>query len=86
MHSSGCFLTCGRIPAWKRLIDHPLSTTERISLITYILSERDETEVVKHLRGNDAQAFIDVVDEVIARFLYFRRLRQVEKISPTDIR
>ena len=59
------FLACGRIPAWKRLIDHPLGTNERISLITYIF-DSDETEAVKNLRGDDAQLFVDVVDEVFS--------------------
>lgn len=37
---------------------------ERISLITAILSDNNEIEAVRSLRGDDAQAFIDVVDEV----------------------
>ena len=54
-----------RIPAWKRLIIRPLVANERVSLITYIFSDRDETEAVKRLRGDDAQSFVDVVDEVL---------------------
>ena len=60
-----CFLTRRRIPAWKRLIDHPLTTAERVSLITDLFSDHDETEAVKHLSGDDAQSFVEVVDEVI---------------------
>ena len=56
---------CSGIPAWKRLIDRPLAKDERISLIADIFSDRDETEVVKCLRGGDAQSFVDVIDEVL---------------------
>ena len=51
-------------PAWKRLISRTLTTQERVSLITTIFSERDGLEVATFLSGEDAQAFIDVVDEV----------------------
>ena len=37
---------------------------ERTPLIASIFSNRDEVEVVGHLAGDDAQAFIDVVYEV----------------------
>ena len=57
-------LTPGRTPTWKRLIDRPLSTDERISLITDIFSNSDEAEGVMRLCGDDAQLFVDVVDEV----------------------
>ena len=56
---------CDRIPAWKRLITRPLISSERISLITEIFSHRDEIKAVKRLRGDDAQSFVDVVDEVL---------------------
>ena len=55
---------CSGAPAWKRLIDRPPTSGERISLITYIFSDRDETETVRRLVGSDAQAFVDVVDKV----------------------
>lgn len=50
---------------WKRLIDRPLTAAERISLIVDLLSDRDETEAAKCLSGDDAQSFVNVVDEVI---------------------
>lgn len=56
-----------RAPAaimWKRLIDCPPVTSERISLITAVFSDKDEIEVVQGLCKDDAQAFIDIVDEV----------------------
>jgi hypothetical protein len=51
-------------PAWERLIDRTLSTHERISLIVSIFSDPNEVEVAGHLSGDDAQTFIDVIDEV----------------------
>jgi len=58
------FLTYSDIPAWRRLISRPCATDERISLITGIFSDSNETQVVKGLRGDDAQVFVDVMDEV----------------------
>ena len=53
------------IPAWKSLIDHPLTSDQRITLIADIFSDRDETEAVKHLHGDDAQSFVNIIDEVL---------------------
>ncbi|KAF9644933.1 kinase-like protein [Thelephora ganbajun] len=59
-------ISCGfGIPAWKRLIDRPLAMDESISLIKGIFSDRNETEDVRHLRGSDAQSFVDVIDEML---------------------
>ena len=57
-------LVCSDRPAWKRLISDPLSADERISLITTIFSDHDMTKVVEYLSGDDAQTFINVIDEV----------------------
>ena len=51
-------------PAWKQLISHTLTTDERTSLIVKIFSDPDEVEMVEHLSGDDAQAFIDAATEV----------------------
>ena len=51
-------------PAWERLIGPNTSTEVRIDLIMSIFSDRDEVEVFDYLSRNDAQAFVDVVDEV----------------------
>jgi len=59
------FLTYARTPAWKRLINHPLTTAERTSLIADLFSDHDETKAAKGLRGDDAQSFVDVVGEVL---------------------
>ena len=52
------------LPAWKQLIDSTLATHKRISLIVAIFSDRNEVGIVGHLCGDDAQAFIDTIDEV----------------------
>lgn len=53
-----------RPPAWKRLINPTLTPHERISLIMAIFSDQKEVEMVRRLCGDDAQVFIDSVDEV----------------------
>jgi len=53
-----------KIPAWKRLASPTITTDERISLITGIFSDHKEIELVRNLCGDDAQTFIDLVDEV----------------------
>ena len=58
------FLVCSGLPLWKQLISHSISTHECISLITSIFSDNNEVEAVEHLSGNDAQAFIDLIDGV----------------------
>ena len=52
------------IPAWKRLIDSPLATDERVSLITGLFSDRDEINTLEALTESDAQAVIDVIYKV----------------------
>ena len=68
MRSPDLLLASRTIPAWKRLTDRPLDVNERIPLIADIFSDRSEIEAVRRLRGNDAQSFVDVVDEVFLSF------------------
>ena len=49
-------------------MDHPLGTDERISLITDIFGN-NKIEMVERLCEDDAQSFVDVVDEVLSIFL-----------------
>jgi len=51
------------LPAWKQLINYTIATRDRIPLITTIFSDRGEAEKVRRLSGDDAQTFIDMVDE-----------------------
>ena len=57
------------LPGWKRLINNSLAAHERASLITAIFSNRDKLETIRHIDGDDAQAFVDVVYEVSSRSL-----------------
>ena len=59
-------------PSWERLIRSPLATHERVSLITAILSNRDEIEIIRRLCRDVAQTFIDVIYKVHV-FLHLRR-------------
>ena len=59
--------------AWNRLITCPPTTPERTSLIAAIFSNRDEIEMISHLCGNDAQSFIDAVDEVPPKLFHSSR-------------
>jgi len=54
-------------PAWKQLISasHTLTKNERVSLIMEIFSDHNQVRVVvEYLSGDNAQAFVDAVDEV----------------------
>ena len=57
------------LPAWKRLISYPLSNHERISLTMSIFSDRNVVKVVGRLSGDDAQTFIDIIDEASFQIL-----------------
>ena len=63
---------CSELPAWKRLIGHPLSNGERTSLLISIFDDRNEAEAVGYLSGDDAQTFVNVIDEVRIHALLLR--------------
>ncbi|KAF9793424.1 kinase-like domain-containing protein [Thelephora terrestris] len=52
------------IPAWKCLISRPLSADERTHQVKTLFLDSNETEAAKHLRGDDAQCFVDVIDKM----------------------
>jgi len=56
-----------RISAWKCSINRLIATDKHISLITAVFSGRYVAEAVKRQCEDDAQAFVDVVDEVLPR-------------------
>ena len=49
------------LPCWKRLIRSPLTSRERIYLITTIFSNRDEVEAIRRLSREDARTFVDMI-------------------------
>ena len=55
-------------------MNSPLTSDEQISLITVVFSNPGEIEMVKGLGGDDAQSFVDVVDQVLHFFLLEDRL------------
>jgi len=74
---------CSDIPAWRRLISRSHTTDERISLVTEIFSDSNEIRVVKCLREDDAQVFIDMIDEVPPSFLSrIPRLTSTQTFAP----
>ena len=54
---------CSEVPTWKLLISHTLTMNERISLITTIVLDHNQVEMVRNLSGDDAQTFVDMLDE-----------------------
>jgi len=66
-------LVCSGPPTWKRLTSCPLVTRKCIPLVAAIFSDKKEIGVVQSLHGDDAQAFIDVIDEVFPHALSFER-------------
>ena len=46
------------------MISDTLTTDERVSLITIVFSDDNEGKRVRNVSGDDAQAFIDLIDEV----------------------
>ena len=68
------------IPVWRRLINSPLATGERVSLIADLLSDHDEIDTLETLSERDAQAVIDVIDEV----LVYSRVRMTDPLTWTQ--
>lgn len=75
------FLHRSGIPAWKYLIGRPLGLDERISLISDIFSDHDETREVRRLCGDDAQSFVDLVDEVFPCSFPFHSSRPTDSLK-----
>ena len=55
--------------AWKLLVDPALPVGKRIDLVTSIFSDHSEIKRVANISGDDAQAFINAIDEVSLRTL-----------------
>ena len=67
------FLVYSDLPAWKQLLSPALATHKRIPLIMTIFSGSDEVEIARNLFGDDAQTFVDVIDEVSIRTFHLDR-------------
>ena len=61
-------LSTSNITACERLIKREFAPHELPSLIEAILSSNDEGEMIRCLPGDDAQTFIDVIDEARSTF------------------
>ena len=78
------------------MINYSLTADERASLIVRIFSDHNEVEMVRCLSGDNAQAFIDTIDEASLCALLHPKSRfplklpyhvgQVLDIIPSDIR
>ena len=66
-----------KIVACKRLFKREFTPHEFPSLIEAIFSSNDEGEVIRSLPEEDAQAFIDAIDE--ARFTFSRYYESVKR-------
>ena len=53
------------------MISDTLSMDEHVSLIATIFADKNETEMVRNLSGDDAQAFVDTVDKVMLSTFQF---------------
>ena len=56
--------------ACRRLIGHTFSPHETISLMEVVFTSRAEINIVRDLRGHDAQTFIDLIHGVRLRIFY----------------
>ena len=61
-------LTYSGVPVWKRIVELPAASDKQISLIKAMFSDHDEVEEAKNLGGDDAQSFIEAMDEVHSTF------------------
>lgn len=52
------------IPACQRLIERTFAPDELLALIQAVLTNTDEGNTIRSLHGDDAQKFIDVIDDV----------------------
>ena len=52
------------VSACKRLINHAYLSHEVIPLIEAVFKSKDEINMLGHLRGDDAQTFVDVIHKV----------------------
>ena len=61
------------VPACKRLISRTPSPQEVTSLIETIFMSKEEVKMIRDLRGDDAQTFVDVIHGICFAFSFLRR-------------
>ena len=71
--SADGLLRCSDATVWKRLTGRHLAMDERVSLIADLCSDHGKIEALKGLSGDDVQPIIDMIDEVLSRFMLERQ-------------
>ena len=61
-----------KTPACTRLIKRAFAPEELPSLVEAVFSSKVEGDMIRGLVGDDAQVFIDVIDEVRSTFVHYR--------------
>jgi len=62
------FFSTSNVTAYGRLVRREFAPHELPSLIEAILSNNDDGEMIRCLPGDDAQSFVDVIDEARSTF------------------
>lgn len=68
LSSNSFFFFNFNTPVCQRLIEHLFTPDDLPSMIEAVFSSTDEGDTIRRLYGDDAQTFIDVVDEVHSAF------------------
>jgi len=71
--------------AWQRLISHSVPQDELLLLLETIFSDKKRTDMVKRLQVSDAQAFIDIIDEVSHWALYSQGIVSLFITQPSTL-
>ena len=65
-------------PAFQRLMSHAFKPHELAFLIEAVFWSEDQTDVIRSLRGANAQTFIDVTDEVRSPLFRHREIWSID--------
>jgi hypothetical protein len=65
-----------RLPARERLITRAFAPHELPSLVEAIFSSNDAGDATRSLVGDDAQTFVDVIDEACPTFTHHKSVDQ----------
>ena len=67
--------------ALQRLVSRAIPEDELLSVIETVVSNVKAIDIVRHLRGSDAQAFIDVIDKARHRTIISLRISSLTPVS-----